>query len=40
LAAAGLKLMKTGLDLRAERLKIERSQSPTIAYLTHLRKFT
>lgn len=36
LAAAGLSLLKTGLDVRAERNKIMRSKSPTVAFLSKL----
>ena len=39
LAAAGLSLIKTGLDLRSERLKVERSMSPAVAYLTRVQNF-
>lgn len=40
LAAAGISLLKSGLDVRAERQKIERSKSPTVAFLSKLQSFS
>lgn len=40
LAAAGLSLLKSGFDVRAERQRIVRSKSPTVAFLSKLQSFS